>query len=390
MANHRLVLRLLVPFLLAVLCAAQQPPGGKVIDLTAADGVKLKSTYFAAAKPGPGVLLLHQCNQTRKAWDTLAERLAAAGFNVLTMDYRGFGESGGTPFNQLAPQEQARMTGTQWPMDTDVAFQYLAAQPGVKREIAGVGGASCGANQAVHVAIRHPEVKSLVLLSGGADPDGRRFLQKSALPMFMSSADDDADGNTSIVMQWLYGLTPNPGNKFVRYPTGGHGNEMFAVRKELPGMIVDWFDTTLVKTPGKATAVRPAAVQPNVLAMVEERDGPARVAQMLAEARKTNPKAVLYPEFVVNVLGYERLQAGNVQGALEMFKLNVTAFPDSPNVYDSLSDAYLAGGQTALALQNARKALELLASNTTASEQQRKGIKDSAEQKLKQFGENKP
>ena len=32
----------------------------KVVDLTAADGTKLKATYFAAAKPGPGVLLLHQ------------------------------------------------------------------------------------------------------------------------------------------------------------------------------------------------------------------------------------------------------------------------------------------------------------------------------------------
>jgi len=65
----------------------------RIVDLTAADGVKLKATYFAATKPGPGVLLLHQCNRQRKIWDGLAQQLAAAGINVLTLDYRGFGES---------------------------------------------------------------------------------------------------------------------------------------------------------------------------------------------------------------------------------------------------------------------------------------------------------
>src|ERR1700675_3760246 len=63
-------------------------------DLAAADGVKLKVTYFSAGKAGPGVLLLHQCNEDRKSWDGLAMELAQAGINVVTMDYRGYGESG--------------------------------------------------------------------------------------------------------------------------------------------------------------------------------------------------------------------------------------------------------------------------------------------------------
>jgi len=33
------------------------------LDLTAADGTRLKATYFPAAQPGPGVLLIHQCNR---------------------------------------------------------------------------------------------------------------------------------------------------------------------------------------------------------------------------------------------------------------------------------------------------------------------------------------
>jgi uncharacterized damage-inducible protein DinB len=74
---------------------AQQPFAPRVIALKASDGTILKASYFAAAKPGPGVLLLHQGNRTRQSWDDLAARLAAAGINTLTFDMRGYGESGG-------------------------------------------------------------------------------------------------------------------------------------------------------------------------------------------------------------------------------------------------------------------------------------------------------
>ena len=58
---------------------AQQAPAPRVVDLTAPDGLKLKGTFFAAAGSGPGLLLLHQCNRQRKAWDDLATSTAAAG-----------------------------------------------------------------------------------------------------------------------------------------------------------------------------------------------------------------------------------------------------------------------------------------------------------------------
>jgi predicted alpha/beta hydrolase len=67
---------------------AQQAEATRVVDLTAMDGTHLKATYFAASKPGPGVLLLHQCNRQRKVWDDLAKQMAASGLNVLTLDFR--------------------------------------------------------------------------------------------------------------------------------------------------------------------------------------------------------------------------------------------------------------------------------------------------------------
>jgi dienelactone hydrolase len=375
----------------AVTYGANSWSAERVVDLMAADGAKLKATYFAAAKPGPGVLLLHQCNRQRKIWDGLAQQLAAAGINVLTLDYRGYGESSGDRFDKLPPQEAAQIQAEKWPGDIDTAFQYLVSQPGVTRDVIGVGGASCGVNNSIQTARRHTEVKSLVLLSGSTDLKGRQFLRESSkLPVFFAVADDDEFPPSVVAIEWLYSMAADPEKKFVHVATGGHGADMFKVHPDMPGEIVNWYVTTLIKTPGRAPGARETATVPkevHVLDQIDQPGGAARVAKNLEEARKQDSKAKLFPEDIVNFMGYEHLQAQDNKGAIEILKLNAEAYSNSPNVYDSLSDAYFADGQRDLARENAKKALELLASDTTDPEDRRKGIKDSAEQKLKQLGE---
>src|SRR5256886_17522431 len=95
----------------------------RVVDLKAPDGTVLKGTYFAAAKPGPGVLLFHQSNRTRESWEDIARQLVTAGINVLTVD--------------TDPKTRKQW----WPGGLDAAFEYLISQPGVKRNIIGIGGA---------------------------------------------------------------------------------------------------------------------------------------------------------------------------------------------------------------------------------------------------------
>jgi len=388
--GRRAVSFLLVSSLLALASFAQSP-ASRVVDLTASDGIHLKATYFPAAKSGPGVLLLHQCNRQRKVWDDLATRMAAAGIHVLTLDLRGFGESGGTPNDKLTPQE-AQTEGQKWPSDIDIAFHYLQSQPGVKRDVMGVGGASCGVNNAIQTARRHPkEIKSMVLLSGTTNLAGRQFIRKAGkLPLLVGFADDDEFKPTIDAIQWIFSLSSDPGKQIVHYATGGHGADMFRVHPELRSKITDWYVTTLIKTPGSAPPSKTAwSVPPTVqiLNLIDEPGGAAQAGQKLAEARKHDPKAALFSEDIVNLLGYEHMQAGDIKGGIEILKLNAQAFPNSPNVYDSLSDAYLADGQKDLARQNAKKTLELLAADTTYPEDQRKAIRDNAQQKLKQLGD---
>jgi dienelactone hydrolase len=379
----------LITFLMVLLGAPAASAAERVVEVKAPDGLTLKATYFAAGKPGPGVLLLHQCNRQRKVWDELARQLSASGLNVLTFDYRGYGESGGARFDQLPPQEAAAVQREKWPGDIDAALQYLISQPGVAKDTVGVGGASCGVQNSVQTARRHPHVKSLVLLSGATDIDGRRFLRTTRLPAFFSVADDDEFRPTVLIMQWLYSLTGTPAKRLAHYKTGGHGSDMFAAQPQLPGLITDWYVQTLIKTPGRAPAGRTESAMPAEVDVLDEIDRPggaAAVAKKLQAARTGNAKAQLFPEDLVNFIGYEHLQAGDPKGATEIMRLNVQAYPESANVYDSLVDAYLADGQKDLARQNSVKALKLLESDTTLDEQRRNAIRASAEARLKQLG----
>src|SRR5438132_13786180 len=123
---------------LSVTASGERPKSAaSVVDIKTPDGTILKATYFAAAKPGPGVLLFHQSNRTRKSWDDVAARLAAAGINTLTLDMRGFGESGGTPYDSQTDKAAAAQDHKKWHADLEVSWQYPASQQGVTRDVNG-------------------------------------------------------------------------------------------------------------------------------------------------------------------------------------------------------------------------------------------------------------
>jgi dienelactone hydrolase len=372
-------------FLVALSTPAQQPPAPRVLDLTSPDGTRLKATFFAAAKPGPGLLLLHQCNRQRKVWDDLAQRFAASGINVLTVDFRGFGESAGTPLDKLTPEQVQEVFDKKFPIDVDTAYSFLSAQPSVTPSIMAAGGASCGVNQSVLLASRHPEVKALVLLSEATGRPGREFLRKNPhLPLFAAVADDDPDPGVVELMEWIYSFSTNPINKFEHFPKGGHGVELFDLHKDLPTDIVTWLNNALSAHPTVPAARAPVIGehQNHFLDLLDQPDGPAKAAQLFAEARQRYPKEIIFTEPIMNRLGYEYLQAGDAKTAIQLFTINSLAYPDSPNVYDSLGDAYLANGQNDLVRQNAQKTLDLLATYTKYPEDYAKGLRESAQKKL--------
>ncbi|PCI35331.1 MAG: tetratricopeptide repeat protein [Flavobacteriaceae bacterium] len=60
-----------------------------------------------------------------------------------------------------------------------------------------------------------------------------------------------------------------------------------------------------------------------------------------------------------NSKGYKELKHDSILKAIMYFKINVALHPESYNVYDSLGEAYLKNGDTALALTNYKTAVKL-------------------------------
>jgi pimeloyl-ACP methyl ester carboxylesterase len=381
----------------ATTCVAAQP-APRVIEIMASDGTSLRATYFAASKPGPGTLLLHQSNRDRGSWSVVATQLASVGINTLTLDMRGMGESGGS-----------RKDSERLPDDVDAALKYLTSQPGVDPRVVGIAGAGwLGVLHAVETARRHPEtVKSLVMLSGETVRPGLTFLhQASSLPELFVFSDRDEYPPTQQAMQLLYAASSSWSKKLIHYPAlrdapwvwyetadaskvaanGAHGTDLFESHPELPGIVEQWFIDTLITTPGVAPADPIAASQ--ILNDVEFNGGAARARQQLIEARKRNAKTQLWPEISMSIVAQDFAREHDAKTAIEAFKLNELAYPDSADVADNLADAYLADGQKDLARQYALKAIELLnrpglpASTWANTEQYRNEIRRDAEKMI--------
>lgn len=85
----------------------------------------------------------------------------------------------------------------------------------------------------------------------------------------------------------------------------------------------------------------------------------AKAREHYAGASKRIGFALPIPEVIANIIGYRLLQAGHVNDAIEVFRANVEAWPQSANVYDSLGEAQERAGALDQALANYRRAAEI-------------------------------
>lgn len=119
------------------------------------------------------------------------------------------------------------------------------------------------------------------------------------------------------------------------------------------------FVVTLVDVKGEA-------LSEVLLKTIDERGIDAAVAEY--RSQKARGFGDLYTnEGELNALGYRLLRRKQVPEAIEILKLNVEAYPNSANVYDSLGEAYFVSGNTPQAIQNYEKSLSLDPANTNAA-----------------------
>lgn len=89
------------------------------------------------------------------------------------------------------------------------------------------------------------------------------------------------------------------------------------------------------------------------------RDGVAAAIEEYKKLKAAEADSYDFSEQQLNGLGYELIKRKMLNEAIEIFKLNAEVFPASPNVYDSLGEAYMHAGNKELAIKNYEKALQL-------------------------------
>lgn len=104
------------------------------------------------------------------------------------------------------------------------------------------------------------------------------------------------------------------------------------------------------------------------LLKLTEQNGVAAAIAFYRTVKTEYPNLYDFSEPELNRLGYQLLQAKKLKEAVEIFKLNVEAYPQGFNAYDSLGEAYMISGNSELAIKNYQKSLELNPENTGATE----------------------
>jgi tetratricopeptide (TPR) repeat protein len=84
--------------------------------------------------------------------------------------------------------------------------------------------------------------------------------------------------------------------------------------------------------------------------------------------RERDSTDLLFTEPEMNRLGYAYLARDQVREALSLFQLNIEAYPESFNVYDSYAEALMADQQYELAVQNYTRSVELNPENDNGRE----------------------
>ncbi|MBI2616422.1 MAG: alpha/beta hydrolase [Gemmatimonadetes bacterium] len=153
-------------------------PDGEIVDVTTADGVRLRGWYLAPSpdprpgRPAPGLLWFYGNMETVTGLAPIVRWLRPPDIALLILDYRGYGESEGSP------SEQGLYA------DADAAWAYLSARPEVDASRIAVYGRSVGAVPALHLATTRP-VRAVALESAFSSAADMARVHYRMLPSFI-------------------------------------------------------------------------------------------------------------------------------------------------------------------------------------------------------------
>lgn len=157
------------------------PPNGRDVWINVTNEQRIHGWFLnSATQPALGTVLYFHGNGgnlTHVGW--IGQTLTKSGFDVLLIDYRGYGRSDGNPTDEWALNA-----------DGEAAYNYLLNERGVKPEKLALYGLSLGTTVAIDVASRKA-CSALIVESG------------------LSSASEMGEHSLPILPRWLHWLAKN-------------------------------------------------------------------------------------------------------------------------------------------------------------------------------------
>jgi uncharacterized membrane protein len=123
---------------------------------------------------------------------------------------------------------------------------------------------------------------------------------------------------------------------------------------------------TAAWVPQVKTAYDPRKSIAETLSATIASSGIDAAAKQYHDLKAAEPSTYNFDEGELNSLGYQLIGTKKFKEAISILQLNVEAYPQSSNVYDSLGEAYMDDGVKPLAIANCQKSLELNPKNRGA------------------------
>ncbi|MBI4009727.1 MAG: alpha/beta fold hydrolase [Candidatus Aenigmarchaeota archaeon] len=208
------------------------------VSFKAEDGFEVVGSFYKSTSD-TGVILLHMLNRNRSDWNAFAGQLNKEGYNVLSIDLRGHGQSLKKGGRTVEWQTFSAKDFNDMILDVKAAKEFLE-QKGISK--ISLIGASIGANIALNYATEDIEIKTTVLLSPGLDYRGVKIDDNvrdyGNRPMLIVASEDDEYSATSSKTM----SESAAGKKELKiYADAGHGTKMFS-NTDLDKVIVNWLE----------------------------------------------------------------------------------------------------------------------------------------------------
>lgn len=202
-----------VAILFASLAVANIAVSQRAISFPTEDGGTVAANLYGSGTRA--VLLVHGGRFTKESWSKQAPVLVAAGFEVLAIDLRGFGQSHGP--GELDPSD------AQLALDVLASVRYLHAHGAKAVSIVGgsMGGAAAGD---ASITSRPGEIDRVVML--GAAPNLPADKVKSPALFIVARDDTSGDGPRLPGVRAQYEKTPKP-KKLIVLEGTAHAQYLF-------------------------------------------------------------------------------------------------------------------------------------------------------------------